>query len=500
MKVLLRKILTYLLCFLFGLLPCKSQYYCNKFVQVASEVATTSEIYEYNDGLLFTYVFIDPFGTLQSNLVWTDFDNVIELELDSIAIGAEPISIIGDDIYITGRPSPPDPFNRLKVIHVDPELSSQESWQYETNGTWTLNAAVLDKDDDLYILNVVRNSVTELEELELHKVDTSGVRLWRKSYSTESRYSYPWSFVHLENGNMGISQNYTGGPLVSLPRIIEIDDNGIEIQDGVMFEKPDSGGEPIWLTELSDGRFVTSYRVNRRNHPDFPFEVNDEPIKFEWFNSILNGIKQKYITTPRYDRLTYFGLQKGKGDYFFAYGMLEETLEDIYSGHLTKYSNDGDTIWTRKYLHPQMSAEDLHFFLDIVEKDNGDIILFGSVLNLLERKPWIVRVNDQGCFGTTDCSDTEPILTKTEEELSDVAEDVLIYPNPVKPDISLNIELSERLKDAKVTIMDASGKKIRGFNSKGADPTIDIRGLLAGIYIILIEKGPIRIKRKVVVQ
>lgn len=86
------------------------------------------------------------------------------------------------------------------------------------------------------------------------------------------------------------------------------------------------------------------------------------------------------------------------------------------------------------------------------------------------------------------------------KDLKDISlDEVKVYPNPVKSNSTINIELPEGLEDADVTIMDINGKQVKSYLSGVDGGSVDLSGIQAGNYIVLIEKGDVSIRRKVMV-
>lgn len=86
------------------------------------------------------------------------------------------------------------------------------------------------------------------------------------------------------------------------------------------------------------------------------------------------------------------------------------------------------------------------------------------------------------------------------QDLKDISiDEVKVYPNPVKSNSSINIELPEGLEDADVTIMDINGRQVQSSLSGVKGGSLDLNNIEAGNYIILIEKGDVSIRRKVMV-
>lgn len=74
-----------------------------------------------------------------------------------------------------------------------------------------------------------------------------------------------------------------------------------------------------------------------------------------------------------------------------------------------------------------------------------------------------------------------------------------IYPNPVRSGSQLNIELPEGMEDADITILDLYGRLVNSSVADQKGGSLSLSGVNAGNYIILIEKGDVSLRRKVMV-
>lgn len=85
-------------------------------------------------------------------------------------------------------------------------------------------------------------------------------------------------------------------------------------------------------------------------------------------------------------------------------------------------------------------------------------------------------------------------------DLKDVSLDkIRVYPNPATTNSQLNVELPEGLEDADVTIMDMNGRQVMSSLGGVKDGTLNLTGVSKGSYVVLIEKGDISIRRKVII-
>jgi len=178
-------------------------------------------------------------------------------------------------------------------------------------------------------------------------------------------------------------------------------------------------------------------------------------------------------------------LKSGKGDYFYVYGQLtiynDDHFNDFY-GFITKYANNGDTIWTHTYRHPSYNQEDyFHYVNDLIEEDNGDLTVLGSIAPIGgKNEVWVFRVNSEGCFGTDSCdqftlADHDVILTEPSG--------IKCFPNPTKGIVTLSgLPFNETYN---IRIYSIDGRLI--ISTKERNPSeIDLSHMNAGIYLIQI--------------
>lgn len=183
-----------------------------------------------------------------------------------------------------------------------------------------------------------------------------------------------------------------------------------------------------------------------------------------------------FKTTPGNHILTIQGLTLGNGDYFFAHGT-EETGGDntIKYGWIMKVSNEGEILWNKLYRNNDFADDRFHFIEALKELDNGDIFTSGRVRDENGRwRIWIMGLNQNGCFGSTECGDIVSSTVKTTQDNY-----ITVFPNPS----SSTINLPDYDGELDYKIIDIQGKTYRA-DLLSAN-RIDISKLPSGLYFII---------------
>lgn len=148
-------------------------------------------------------------------------------------------------------------------------------------------------------------------------------------------------------------------------------------------------------------------------------------------------------------------------------------------GIIMKMTNQGDTIWSHLYKHPDNLTNN-HIIRDIVELDDGDIVVMGNSRPLGKKaEVWLFKINSEGCFSDEECD--EKLYSAIKEVEINKKQSITISPNPSKG--LFNIE-SDRIKDIRaIKVFNNMGKHISLNNAKRSN-SIDLSNQVKGIYHI----------------
>lgn len=429
--------------------------------------------------------------TGQAAILITDFKNSQDIELGLFNLAAHPFSPrVGLD-YIFGELRFESSDNKFAIRKLTTDFEEEWTKEYETSGVRQVSNDFIKAYDEFYALNTIWQNETDLI-ISLSKIDSLGRLIWSKEIGNDEEYAYGRKLFQMDDGNLLISQNlrFSLDPR-SHGRLIKLDTSGQIIWDHHAVELSAHGGSPINVTELSNGMVVYNDIVDRWS--DVEFIINDWdrfPFEFRWLDKNGNKVNKKMLTWPRQDELYFHKIESGQGDYFFGFGEYEDS-DNVSCGFITKFSNLGDTIWTKRFQQPDFQGEENnHYILDIVEHENGDISALGGI-NSRESgvKIWVFKINSHGCFGETDCDE---FLT-TEVINHDLVRNNRVNPNPTSGLITINLNEEER-----VSFYNVNGEIIR---VNRVEKQYDFLHVPSGIYIVrIVDKFGNISTEKVIVQ
>src|SRR6056297_37387 len=246
------------------------------------------------------------------------------------------------------------------------------------------------------------------------------------------------------------------------------------------------GAVNVRSAQLSNGNIVIGYRIQTIEVKDstvfygYATEVNS----LVFLNSEGDSIGEKHLYFPQGENRILSGLHEGEGNYFFTCGTAMKRDKDGFYrryGSVSKYNLQGDTIWTRHFLHPSIGGGNNDTdVLRILELENGDIAGVGWVDNLEVLQifhNWAFSLDADGCFNDN-CMDD--LFVSTDFPIHSPEIDVSIYPNPGHG-AQLHYKTAEQVR--RVAIYDQQGRLLRDIVQPDFNQ-IRIASLLEGIYYI----------------
>jgi hypothetical protein len=153
---------------------------------------------------------------------------------------------------------------------------------------------------------------------------------------------------------------------------------------------------------------------------------------------------------------------------------------------LTKFSLNGDSLWTKYISHPENSSFSYTGINEFLELSNKDIVYCGyySSSNKGDQS-FVARVNKHGCFYGADwCYDTPIIPNYGDVGISnekDKRAKIEIWPNPANDHISLDNQTNNRVQ---LSIIDMSGKKLYHELMEKGLTEVQVSFLSPGVYIL----------------
>jgi len=206
----------------------------------------------------------------------------------------------------------------------------------------------------------------------------------------------------------------------------------------------------------------------------------------DWYDSNGNFLFYKYIEYPSTEQFERGNVTTGNGDYFFLTGSHSDNDIPVERyGVVTKFDNQGDTIWTKQYYHPDYpELNDRRFIRNMIELDNGDLLLLGMTgAQGSYNEVWFMRVNEHGCFGTSECDD---IITSVETDIDLSLLDIKIYPNPVTDILQITSSVEHPIEQAK--LYDLNGQTVaHQFSNDPTKMEISVADFPGGMYVLSLE-------------
>ena len=268
------------------------------------------------------------------------------------------------------------------------------------------------------------------------------------------------------------------------PRTLKIDTSGAVIWSSDIFEEISNGTAPIWQAQLKDSTVIQSYEVDRSSDPEFI--INDwyrKPMRLIWLNKSAVQIREQLEINDDQHELYFSNLIAGKGNYFFAVGSFDFP-DDEYYGLITKYSNDGDVIWSRRYRHPDFnSSERIHDIKDLVELDNGDLVVLGRARVLGQTSNiWFMKLNSEGCLGVGIDLCGEIVIGNSTATRDLTLSELSLYPNPTYNNVFSIRGLEDETVES-INVYNSLGQLV--YSERFPDILqIKIKDLTRGLYIV----------------
>ena len=293
----------------------------------------------------------------------------------------------------------------------------------------------------------------------------------------EENYYFTFEVDHLADGHIITGGNRYSDDLDNAI-VYKLTPDGNIVWKYYGADEQSRGNVPVWVEELSDGNIIYSDKIKDSTSLD-------RPTKIVWLSPQGEYIRQWEDETSREEIVEISGIQKGKGGYFFVYGNTGyETAagESAIYGYIYKFDNDGTVIWQHWYGHSEFPTGS-HNIRDLIELDNGDIVTLGRAnIPGEQRYIWMMRLDEHGCFGTSDCGE-EVISTSTTETVLP-ATTVVLYPSPATNELHVHADYHGRYSSASIYSPDGTTVYQQAL---AHDATIDISSLLPGSYIAILR-------------
>lgn len=325
----------------------------------------------------------------------------------------------------------------------------------------------------------------------IQKRTPNGDLLWEYFYGIENGFSSVDEIGIAANGDAiiaGISNRIPPDfSFRSLLNVHRVSPDG-ELINTFFQEESAEVGEIAFVAPLLDNTVLAAVNVDRRQDIDF---FNDNlypfPYKLNWIDEDGDIIMDRLVITPRPYQLYLRNITASNHfDHFFLVGLCYEEETEIDYGYISKISYTGETLWERKYSHPDYNFQNnFQSLSEVIEFENGDIIATGVIGTIEgEKNIWIMKVNEDGCFGSgDDCGET--VITTSTQEIGPENE-LIAYPNPASSILSVD-NLNTNGNTAQITISNMSGYILKTLSTSAPDIQLNIDDLSSGMHLLKIE-------------
>ncbi|WP_020534106.1 T9SS type A sorting domain-containing protein [Lewinella cohaerens] len=237
------------------------------------------------------------------------------------------------------------------------------------------------------------------------------------------------------------------------------------------------------------------------------FPINDEAGIVYWDHCILklNANQEEEWRTligsqVSYDYNSYhriIGLADNSGYVATGFGLqyypdadpLTGNVWD-YGGLVSKVAANGDSLWARIIIDPTVdSLSEYHECLDLIETSDGGFFVVGEAYTphptLASQQGWLLKLDEWGCL-VPGCE-----LVSAVTEADGPRFKLLLYPNPVRDQLSVYLGPGELPTGSTWTIYNTAGQLLDQHPARMADATylLPVAGWQAGNYWLQL-RGP----------
>lgn len=466
--VLLRIMTTLIRHILFGILwlsTCQaSAQTFNTIYKYEQKNSLVTDLYEVDEELVLP-VFRYNEDSVFLDLHFDILNDSEQLRSYPIRTGRTPLIFSDESMYITGEDAIRSS-NEIRFIRLNTDFDIIWNRTYPNliGRTKHLSATVFGD-------NVVAaySDSDEFETFQVLCVDPDGELLWQREYGFNSNYVLGW--------DMEAVGDHLFIPLTYIKENELFSNNGMMVLDrnGDVKKVIDLKDSPYWssdahdLTVLDDGRILMEASLKYDSLPFNQFH------KLYWFDQDGKLLDEQRIDRPRGSYLDGVNVKAGR-DCFYLYGNYEDVYgDDIFYGFITKYTNEGDTIWHHLYHHPEFAdgSASLVYIWDLIEAEDGSLTVMGELFDGAANI-WLMRLNSDGCL-STDCE--TKVITATHDYLP--SEAFSISPNPASD--YLNVSCEEEV--AHLSLYSLNGEL---FSTSSGTSTVDVSEIPAGMYVLQI--------------
>lgn len=483
-------VIIYILVSLSSSILLNGQDYFDRIIPFEFGNPNISELKLINDKFYITVIYgqvISGQAETSSKIIEIENDkyNYIDIDLNNFGIARKGIIEIEDNFLILGKDRLL--LKGLKIAALDSNFDMNWLADIKTNGYYNFPANIIKLKDSAIALYSVKAGDIYKKWLGLSSYNSEGQLNWQKYFFDQDRFTTADEIIPSFDGSILLSTytRFNDDPFYSKGTITKIDHNG-NIIWLAKNEYDEPATYPTNLTQLSDTSIVQAFKSNKFNSTDgFWPDYYAFPTKLIWYDTNGNLLRYRWVRSEPNSELDFNQIVAGQSDYFFAVGY-KDGVHNVAEGLITKFSNQGDTIWSHLYRHSGFDSPDFtHVLNDIYEFPNGDLLVAGLILDHEKHKSdiWLMKLNSEGCYTNEPCD--EVLIVSSEEETGYLNEGVNIklMPNPGSGQV--HIKYNPELIIDYIEVFDLQGRMLKrieviNLNSR----SLDFSSLPSSTYFI----------------
>lgn len=169
--------------------------------------------------------------------------------------------------------------------------------------------------------------------------------------------------------------------------------------------------------------------------------------------------------------------------WYGGYNIEEENVFD-WGGIIAKVSPEGDSLWSRIIIHPNLPTfVEYHKLYDVTETSDGHFVMVGESRHQdtsPSQQGWLLKVDEWGCL-VPGCH----LISNTEEVIAPEMQ-LLIYPNPANNLLNVYLGPGKLEQLTQLCIIDTQGRIVQKRAISGTDATyiLDVSNLSKGQYFV----------------
>lgn len=374
-----------------------------------------------------------------------------------------------------------------QLIQIDSDLKIKSIFEFQSPDDYTaFDETILELSDGGFFIsgNISRPNLKQ--DGFIRRIDKFGNLLWFKYYGDYNKDESFRSMVKISDNRFLVGGG--AGPdsdnsETARAGLWVIDSNGVILDTWL---GPDEPNLIIirGLLPASDGGFIAHGRTYR-GEGQWGSKVQVTLIKFD---STLEIQWMKHIgpSSSNYNGI-YDMIKTPDGHYIVAgqrtaYGDLTQPTDD-WGGWLYKFSEQGDSIWSRADNAPEPYTPTGEYAYGGVGVLSSGSVVAGGIGNV-EGKfvGWVVKVTADGCLDTIFCN-TLPVVQPTNYQI-----ELSLAPNPAISSITLSLEGdAPNGKPVRFSIFNSLGQKMWSLTSAADRQEVPLAGWPPGVYVARAE-------------